>query len=216
MSRAFAIVPVLLAATALSGEARTALPGPAPVPGVVDHVVSVVTSAVAPSPGSSSSSSSSPSPSAGGRATSVSRASELEAPLLTRINAVRRRFGLRPLVRSVQLTQAAVAHAQALAAAGYFSHNWSNGAPFQRWIRSFYPVAHAAFWSTGENLLWGSQAITPADAVDAWLASPEHRRNLLAPKWRQIGIGVVRVGAAPGFYRGQDVAIAATEFGVRR
>lgn len=216
MARALtlALSALVLALAAGVGGARAALPAPPPVPDP-GQVLGVVTSIVPPSSTSASSSQQS-SPSAAHRATSISRASDLEAGFLVRINAVRRQSGLRPLARSAQLTRAAVAHVQRLASGGYFSHSWSDGAPFQRWIRAFYPVGRASFWSTGENLLWGSQAVTPADAVDAWLASPEHRRNLLAAKWRQIGIGVVRVAAAPGFYDGQDVAIAATEFGVRR
>jgi len=209
------VTPLLLALLMLSlrtSDALAASPVPLPVPSAT-QVIGVVTSVVTPSSPSASQPSA---PSAGRRSLQISRASDLEAGFLIRINAVRRRFQLRPLVQSAQLRRAAVAHVDALATDGYFSHEWWNGAPFRRWIQTFYPVGRAAYWSTGENLLWGTQAVTPGDAVDAWLASPEHRRNLLDATWRQIGIGIVRVGAAPGFYKGQDVAIAATEFGVRR
>jgi uncharacterized protein YkwD len=203
----------LLVSLPRASDARAAAPVPLPVTSA-GQVIGLVTSVVSPSTSTPSDPPSSSS--AGSRAVSIRRASDLEAGLLVRINAVRRGFGLRPLSQSAQLTRAAVAHVDKLATGGYFSHDWSDGAPFRRWIQTFYPVGRASFWSTGENLLWGGEAVTPTDAVAAWLASPEHRLNLLASKWTQIGIGVVRAAAAPGFYKGQDVAIAATEFGVRR
>ena len=39
-------------------------------------------------------------------------------------------------------------------------------------------------------------------AVEMWLKSPPHRKNLLTPAWREIGIGGVHALAAPGVYRG--------------
>jgi len=204
----------LLVPLAVAGDARAALPLPPPVLGV-GPVMGAVAAIATPS--SASASSAQPSTSAAaGRAVSIRRASDLEAGLLVRINAVRRRSGLRSLVRSAELERAAYAHVERLAADGYFNHRWPDGAPFKRWILTFYPLGRASYWSAGENLLWGLPAVTPSEAVDAWLASPEHRRNLLEGSWREIGVAVVRVAAAPGFYGGRDVAIAATEFGVRR
>jgi uncharacterized protein YkwD len=44
--------------------------------------------------------------------------------------------------------------------------------------------------TAGENLAWGSGAQGTAQAlVAAWLASPPHRANLLAPSFRRAGIG---------------------------
>ena len=48
-----------------------------------------------------------------------------------------------------------------------------------------------------------------------WLESPEHRRILLAPTWREIGVGVVRVRGAGGVYGRRDVYVLAAEFGAR-
>jgi uncharacterized protein YkwD len=47
------------------------------------------------------------------------------------------------------------------------------------------------------------------------MASPEHRANILAPTWHEIGIAAVHVEAAPGAYHGQPVTILTTDFGVR-
>jgi uncharacterized protein YkwD len=48
-----------------------------------------------------------------------------------------------------------------------------------------------------------------------WMASPEHRANILNPAWRQIGIAAVNSPSAPGTYGGHDVTVVTTDFGVR-
>jgi uncharacterized protein YkwD len=137
--------------------------------------------------------------------------------LIAEINRTRRARGLRQLRLSTQLTNAGTAHARELAAAGQFTHAWpTTGMHFTSWIRSFYPARGYRVWSVGENLLWASPGFTPADAVRQWLDSPSHRRVLLSPKWRELGIGVVSAIAAPGAYGGRDVQIAAAEFGLRK
>jgi uncharacterized protein YkwD len=64
-------------------------------------------------------------------------------------------------------------------------------------------------------LLWASPSFTAAGAVQQWLVSPVHRRVMLTPSWRELGVGVVAAPAAPGAYGGKDVQIAAAEFGKR-
>ena len=38
---------------------------------------------------------------------------------------------------------------------------------------------------------------------------------MLAPRWREVGIGGVRALAASGVYEGLDVTIVTADFGVR-
>jgi uncharacterized protein YkwD len=46
---------------------------------------------------------------------------------------------------------------------------------------------------TGENLAWGNGPYASAGAIIAeWLASPEHRANLLGAAFSRIGIGLAR------------------------
>ncbi len=49
-----------------------------------------------------------------------------------------------------------------------------------------------------------------------WMRSPEHRANILAPRWREVGIAAVHLDSAPGLFRGLPVTIVTTDFGVRR
>src|SRR5207247_5759178 len=113
------------------------------------------------------------------------------------------------------LVRAGTEHALALATAGLFTHSWSDGQLFPAWIRTFYPSRSYRTWSAGENLLWSTPELTARDAVSQWLASPPHRHILLLRPWREVGVGTVRAVAAPGAYGGQDVDIAAAEFGIR-
>jgi uncharacterized protein YkwD len=44
----------------------------------------------------------------------------------------------------------------------------------------------------GENLAWGTGSLARARAiVNLWLASPEHRANLLYRGYRTVGVGLV-------------------------
>lgn len=148
---------------------------------------------------------------------SVSATPDLARALVAEVNRTRRTRGLRPLTYSARLTNAATAHAQALATAGQFTHAWpTTGSLYSRWIRGFYPAHGFRVWSVGENLLWASPGFTPPRAVQQWLDSATHRRVLLSRSWRELGIGVVSAVAAPGAYGGRDVQIAAAEFGTRR
>jgi uncharacterized protein YkwD len=68
-----------------------------------------------------------------------------------------------------------------MSANGVFAH----GAFRTRMIRF-----HAAGPLLGENLAWGTGEYgTPRGIVNAWLASPAHRANLLRPGFRRIGLG---------------------------
>ncbi|HEY8646643.1 MAG TPA: CAP domain-containing protein, partial [Gaiellaceae bacterium] len=68
----------------------------------------------------------------------------------------------------------------------------------------------------GENLLWSSPDVDPAGALQLWMSSPEHRANILTARWRQIGVSAVHYAVAPGTYKGLEVTIITTDFGIRR
>jgi uncharacterized protein YkwD len=88
-------------------------------------------------------------------------------------------------------------------------------APFGRWIGRFYAPRTGRSWSAGENLLWSEGDVTPSQAVTMWLNSPSHRRVMLATRWRELGLGVVKADGAGGVYAGRSVYVVAAEFGAR-
>jgi uncharacterized protein YkwD len=149
-------------------------------------------------------------------ATSDTSMATLEQGVLDQINALRRQHGLGPLRRSTKLAAAARHHSLEMASRGFFSHNSANGSSFDRRIARFYPMGKSRFWSVGENLLWSSPTVDPAAALNMWFNSPEHRKNMLNPRWREIGLAAVHVPSAPGTYAGREVTIVTSDFGIRR
>ena len=128
----------------------------------------------------------------------------------------RREHGLVPLRLSSKLGLAARQHSTEMAARGYFSHSSADGSRFDRRIARFYSMGKRRYWSVGENLLWSSPDVDAAAALQMWLNSPEHRKNMLTGRWREIGISAVHSASAGGNYGGREVTIITTDFGVRR
>jgi uncharacterized protein YkwD len=139
----------------------------------------------------------------------------LEANVLVAINAIRAQHHLRALRLSSPLELAARAHSEQMAADGYFAHESADGSAFWRRVQSFYRSSPWRVWSVGENLLWSSPDVDARRALELWLASPEHRKNLLNPSWREIGVSAVHVTHARGVFHGSDVTVVTTDFGVR-
>lgn len=125
------------------------------------------------------------------------------AGLLAAVNQTRTTRGLRPLRVDPELVRAAVAHSVQMLRSDTFTH----GAFAQR-MRVF----HVSGPLVGENLAWGSGGYAGARTIVAeWLASPEHRANLLRPGFVRIGIGAVR-----GTFLGHSGAVVVTaDFGGR-
>ena len=140
----------------------------------------------------------------------------LESGVLAQINTIRAEHGLAQLRLSRPLSQVAALHTQEMAVDGYFAHESADGSAFWRRIEGFYPSASVHFWSVGENLLWSSPDIDAEGALSSWMHSPEHRQNLLDPRWRDVGIAAVHASTAPGVYDGRPVTIVTTDFGVRK
>jgi uncharacterized protein YkwD len=121
----------------------------------------------------------------------------LAAEMLARVNDVRRRLGLPAMRRSLLLDRLSQEHAEDMLARSYSGHRTPEGlGPSDR--------AWAGGYGTGigENIV--EQRYSVAAALDAWLDSRDHRRNLLDPGCREMGLGVALGGgydAAPGGYR---------------
>jgi uncharacterized protein YkwD len=131
------------------------------------------------------------------------------------INAFRAAHHLPALTLSRQLTASATRHSIEMGTDGYFAHESPDGSAFWKRIQLYYPSKSWGYWSVGENLLWSSPTTDAATAMQLWENSPEHLANLLAPRWRQLGVSAVHVTAAPGVFHGQDVTIITTDFGAR-
>jgi uncharacterized protein YkwD len=103
---------------------------------------------------------------------------ELEVDMIGRINALRRREHLRPLVEDrPELTGLARAWAASMARDGGISHR-----------PDLMTAAPADWMHLGENVGVG-QSI--ASLHDAFVASPMHHKNLVDPDFRTVAVGVV-------------------------
>ena len=88
---------------------------------------------------------------------------------------------------------------QSMAELGFFAHEGYDGSAFWQRIRPNYPPPPGRSWGVGRTWVWAAPKLSPAqDAIDDWLASPPHRKNMLSPTWREVGLGAVRALAAPG------------------
>ena len=148
-------------------------------------------------------------------AKSVTAAADIEGQVLVALNAVRAQHGLVPLRVNRGLARAARGHSREMASDGYFQHASHDGSAFWTRIRPLYRPLPRRSWRAGENMVWSSPALSADQAIQMWMASPPHRKNILTPGWRDIGIGGVHALAAPGVYKGLDVTILTADFGVR-
>ena len=104
-------------------------------------------------------------------------------------NAERSARGLRRLEEQDALRQAAEWMANDMAQHDTFDHTDSRGRDFVERLRAFgYDGARLM----AENI--GKGAESPQAAVHSWLSSPQHRRNVLDPEARDVGVGYAMGG----------------------
>jgi len=102
--------------------------------------------------------------------------------LLQAVNRTRAAHGLRPLHIDATLVRAARSHSDDMLRSNYFAHG-----DFHSRMVAFHVQGPVA----GENLAWGNgQYARATSIIREWLASPEHRANLLHAGWTRIGIGI--------------------------
>ncbi|MGI8478269.1 MAG: CAP domain-containing protein [Gaiellaceae bacterium] len=136
-------------------------------------------------------------------------------PLVEGTNALRAQHGLTPVRPAPSLRLAALAHTRLQVARGAFTHDSPDGSSFSDRIARFYGQQGFSRWGVGENLLYGPVDISPDEALRIWLESPAHRKILLEPSWRDIGIVALAVSRAPGEFGGHDVVVITSDFGIR-
>ena len=88
---------------------------------------------------------------------------------------------------------------------GYWAHNAPDGAtPWDFIHGEGYRYTYA-----GENL--ARDFSYSKDVVDAWMASPSHRDNLMRPEYQEIGFAVVN-----GTLNGSETTLVVQMFGTKR
>jgi len=105
----------------------------------------------------------------GGVCTKQYVGSEWENRIVDLVNVERRRHGLKPLRMAERLMTSA--------------RSWS------RTQANNHRMYHSSGLGVGENVAWNQR--DPSDVMRAWMNSAGHRRNILNPNYREIGVGVV-------------------------
>lgn len=107
-----------------------------------------------------------------------------------------------PVVENVTLSSAAQRKAEDMVAQGYFSHIGPDGKPPWEWFtEGGYEYRYA-----GENL--AVRFIDSSEVVDAWMASPSHKANIVKASYTEIGVGI-----AQGVYKGAPATYVVQFFG---
>lgn len=122
--------------------------------------------------------------------------------LLFLTNQDRQNAGVGPLVLNDKLSQAAQAKAQDMFDYNYWAHNSPTGKT--PWV--FIRAAGYKYVYAGENLARGFT--TTEDVVKAWMASPDHRANMLSSNYQDVGFAVKL-----GTLNGEETALVVEEFG---
>lgn len=115
---------------------------------------------------------------------SRARDDRLERGIFRALNRVRSRYGLPRLRMVPKISLVAAVHSADLAANRFISHSSSNGMLFSRRVRRV-----VAARTVGETIIELRGSVTPRRVVRAWMRSPRHRAQLLAPGYRRVGVG---------------------------
>ena len=109
--------------------------------------------------------------------------SQIEKAAAELVNEKREDNGLRPLQISVNLSAKARVKAQDMKKNNYFSHTSPTyGSPF-----AMMQSLGVTYRSAAENIAMGYR--TAEAVVNAWMASPSHRANILSTRYDSMGIG---------------------------
>lgn len=122
--------------------------------------------------------------------------------LLAGTNDKRQETGLTPLTLNTTLSVAAANKAADMFAKNYWAHNSPTGTT--PW--DFVTGAGYRYTVSGENL--AKNFSTSQAVVDAWMASPSHRANLLKSGYRDVGFAVVN-----GTLNGEETTLVVEMFG---
>jgi hypothetical protein len=107
------------------------------------------------------------------------------------VGAARAEHNLPPLRESGQLGSAAQGMSDLMVRLSFFSHQTPTGRTLADRVQATGYLPGTDRWLLGENLAWGTGARgTPRAIVEGWLGSAEHRANMLAPDYEDLGVGV--------------------------
>ncbi|HZJ27554.1 MAG TPA: CAP domain-containing protein [Acidimicrobiia bacterium] len=123
---------------------------------------------------------------------SVSRAAppSVQTSVVNLVNAHRANVGLPPVYQCGTLNGAAQGQSNYQASIATMTHDGGGGLGARA-----NNAGYRGWNNLGENVAYGYPGVT--EVVDAWLASPGHRANLLSTNFTHLGIGLAYHGSTP-------------------
>ena len=126
-----------------------------------------------------------------------------QSVLINLTNQERQTSGVGILKENEILNQAALLKAQDILEKDYFAHYSPEGISPWYW----FDQAGYRYQAAGENLAIGF--LDSKEVSQAWMASPSHKKNIINPKYQDIGIAV-----AKGDFKGRETVVVVQLFGV--
>ena len=115
-------------------------------------------------------------------------AAAIEQQIFAMINAERAKNGFGALEWNESVAAVARMHSEDMAHAKFFSHRGSDGSLVDARADR---LGLGDWRSIGENIAYMRGYDDPAElAVQKWLESAAHRKNLLGPNWKESAVGV--------------------------
>jgi len=124
--------------------------------------------------------------------------------LIALVNQKREENGLSALSISSELSTAAQNKAKDMFTKNYWAHNSPDGKT--PWV--FFKDANYNYVYAGENLARGFN--TSEEVTNTWMASPDHRANMLSQNYTEVGFAV-----ETGKLNGEDTVLVVEELGSR-
>lgn len=125
-----------------------------------------------------------------------------KSSLLSLINQKRAEAGLNSLSEDPKLNQAAYMKAKDMLEKDYFAHTSPDGKGLAYWLAQ----VNYSYKYAGENL--GADFLSSVELLNAWLASPSHRANVMSPNYQKTGIAILS-----GDFKGQEMIVIVEMFG---
>ena len=122
----------------------------------------------------------------------IAKKTEYEQKVITLINEIRKKEGLKPLTYTVALSRAASIRAEEISLK--FDHIRPDGSD---WYTVFEEI-NQEIDGTGENIARNLK--TPEDVVAGWMDSVTHKENILNPYFRYIGVGYLEKGSGASYW----------------
>jgi uncharacterized protein YkwD len=140
----------------------------------------------------------------------------VEAATLCLMNRERRAARLVALRRSAALDRSAAYHSIEMVRYHFLAHEAPGRPTLLTRIRGYGYFDGVADGLYAENVGAGATSNGTAHALmDAWMASPPHRANVLYPKFRKVGIAAVLAPSDPAFFADYPSTVYTTDFGRR-